>query len=477
MSDFLVNLGANKTARKAIGTLGLPIPLPQKLERSDLPWTDRPCENRAVIVGQTRSGKMADALAQTLAVAGAQTFVVGDAAQLKPYAAQGEAWGRKPETLAVDETNDGKSPYGLLFDATGMKEPSQLWAVYEFFHNRIRSLARCGRAVILADTPKQIDSPAASATARALEGFVRSLGREIGKRGATATVLYVDKEAESRVEPVLRFVLSSRSAYVSGQPIHVSMAVAGDAPYPYRRPLDGKVALVTGAARGIGAKIAMSFAREGAKVIVVDRPAEDAHASKVAEQINGALLLCDITDEKAPDTMKKFIADGLGKLDIVVHNAGVTRDKTLANMDADRWNMVMDVNLIGLIRLNEALLPTMQKGGRILCLSSIAGISGNFGQTNYSTSKAGVIGYVQALAKTVAKKGITVNAVAPGFIETQMTAAIPLATREVARRLCNLSQGGLPEDIAEVLTFLASPGAVGMTGEVLRICGGNYVGA
>jgi 3-oxoacyl-[acyl-carrier protein] reductase len=149
----------------------------------------------------------------------------------------------------------------------------------------------------------------------------------------------------------------------------------------------------------------------------------------------------------------------------------------LANMDAPRWNMVLDVNLISLMRVNESLLDFLRDGGRIVCLSSIGGIAGNVGQTNYAATKAGVIGYIEGLAPILAPRGITVNAIAPGFIETKMTAAVPLATREVARRLCNLSQGGQPQDIAEAITFLASPGASGMTGEVLRVCGGNFIGA
>jgi len=161
----------------------------------------------------------------------------------------------------------------------------------------------------------------------------------------------------------------------------------------------------------------------------------------------------------------------------VVHNAGITRDKTLGNMSADQWDMVLAVNLIALIRTNEALIEHVRDGGRIIAMSSVGGIAGNAGQTNYGCTKAGVIGYVQGLAPRAAQRGITVNAVAPGFIETQMTAAMPMVTREVARRLCSLSQGGLPEDIAEAIVFLASPDAAGLTGEVLRVCGGNFVGA
>jgi 3-oxoacyl-[acyl-carrier protein] reductase len=162
----------------------------------------------------------------------------------------------------------------------------------------------------------------------------------------------------------------------------------------------------------------------------------------------------------------------------VVHNAGVTRDKTLANMSPDRWDQTIDINLDAVVRITERLLAgVLHEHGRVILLSSIAGIAGNMGQTNYAASKAGIIGYVRAQAPALAERGITVNAIAPGFIETRLTAAIPVMIREVARRLSNLGQGGLPRDIGDAVTFLASPGAVGITGTVLRVCGGAYVGA
>jgi 3-oxoacyl-[acyl-carrier protein] reductase len=218
--------------------------------------------------------------------------------------------------------------------------------------------------------------------------------------------------------------------------------------------------------------------REGAKVIVMDRPEEDGPASKLAAELGAGLLLCDITDPEAPEAIKKLLAEKYqGTIDILVHNAGVTRDKMLVNMDEKRWDMTLEVNLIALIRITEALESAMNDDGRVVCLSSVTGIAGNTGQTNYSASKAGILGYIGALAPAYAKRGIAVNAVAPGFIETRMTAHMPVATREVARRLCNLSQGGRPEDVAEVVTFLSSPGAAGLTGEVIRICGGSLLGA
>jgi 3-oxoacyl-[acyl-carrier protein] reductase len=144
-------------------------------------------------------------------------------------------------------------------------------------------------------------------------------------------------------------------------------------------------------------------------------------------------------------------------------------------MDESLWDMTLQINLAAVIGLIEAV--PVNKNGRVVCLSSIAGIAGNVGQTNYAASKAGIIGVVSHLGPKLARRGVAINAIAPGFIETRLTRAIPTATREVARRLCNLSQGGLPTDIAEVATFLASPPAEALCGQVVRVCGGNLIGA
>lgn len=477
MSDFLVDLGTNPTARKAIKTLGLPIPLPQKLDRTTEPWQERPLDNDTVISCHTHGSDFADLIAGTLAKAGANSFVIGKKKDLELYQKHGDAWGRAPKVLVEDQVKDDLKPKCLVFDASQMVKPAQLKGMYKFFHQWIRKLAPNGRAVVISRPPKEAKTPAHAACAQAVDGFVRSMAREVGRKGATAQSLYIDQGAQAQAEPVLRFILSNRSAYISAQPFHVSKGVKMGKTVPYRRPLDGKVALVTGAARGIGALIATALAREGAHVIGMDRPSENGPLSKVIDNIGGTMLLCDITDEDGPKIIYEQIKKKFKGLDIIIHNAGVTRDKMLANMDEQRWDITLGVNLIALINLNEKLKSIINKDGRIICLASIAGIAGNMGQTNYSASKAGVIGYVRALAPTLTDKNITVNAIAPGFIETKMTAAIPFATREVARRLCNLSQGGLPEDIGELATFLASPGACGITGEVIRICGGNYIGA
>lgn len=464
MSDFLVRLSANKTASALVRGLGLP--LPQALRRVDGPLESEPLKGCAVFLALGSGAALGTSLIASIQRTGASLWLQG----MTPP-------DEHTKTLDANTLPEDLRPHALVFDATGLAGPDGLTEMYRFFHDHVRGLGKNARAIVLARPPADASDPLVRAARRAVEGFVRSLGRELGRKGSTAQTVYVDLGAEDRVEGVLRFVLGKSSAYVSGQALHVSAVVPAGAVTNFVQSLAGKVALVTGAARGIGEATARALAREGATVIVMDRPAEIEAATAVANSIGGSALAADVTASDAAEKIRAHVTQHHGGLDILVHNAGITRDKMLVNMAEDRWMQVLDVNLLALIRTNEALLDFLRDGARIVCLSSIGGIAGNVGQTNYAATKAGVIGYIQGLAPKVAARGITVNAIAPGFIETKMTAAVPLATREVARRLCNLSQGGQPQDIAEAITFLASPGAAGMTGEVLRVCGGNFIGA
>jgi 3-oxoacyl-[acyl-carrier protein] reductase len=246
----------------------------------------------------------------------------------------------------------------------------------------------------------------------------------------------------------------------------------------WRRPLTGKVALVTGAARGIGEQIARVLARDGATVVGVDVPQAADDLIRLTRDLDGDYLTLDITAKDAPQRIAQHLTRSHGGVDVLVHNAGITRDKRLANMDADRWNAVLGVNLIAPERITAELLEqqVVRDNGRIVGVASIAGIAGNVGQTNYAASKAGVIGLVDSL-KDGLTGGITVNAVAPGFIETRMTAAVPFATREVGRRMNSLSQGGQPVDVAETVAWLANPASTAVNGNVVRVCGQMMLGA
>ncbi len=349
-------------------------------------------------------------------------------------------------------------------------------ALYDFFHPLVGRLARSGRVVVLARPADQMDSAEAAAARRGVEGFVRSVAKEIGRKGSTANLVVIEKGAEARVEGVLRFLLSARSAFVTAQPIRVTARAKETAATAFVKPLDGKTVLVTGAARGIGAATAKLLAQEGARVVCLDRPADADATQALARDIRGITILTDLAEDDAPQRVADEIAQ-LGGVDVIVNNAGITRDKTLARMKPERWQSVMDVNLLAVHRLTEALLPHLRDDGRVICLSSVAGIAGNVGQTAYAASKSAIIGWVRAQSEKLADRGITVNAIAPGFIETRLTAAIPLAIREAGRRLSALSQGGQPEDVAQAIVFLASPGAQGVTGQTIRVCGGALIGA
>ena len=472
MSDLLLDLAANPRFRRLVQTAGLPVPLPAQLERTTAPREERPLRGLSVVVGGALSGAVGRALGRLLTTAGADPLVAGHERPPVALTEPAEAFGRAVRDAAEHEG----SIDALVFDGSEIGRPEDLDQLHAFFHPWMKRLGRCARLVVIGRPPEEAKSAAAAAAAGALEGFVRSVAKEVGRRGSTAQLLRVESGAESRLPGPVRFFLSPRSAFITGQPIHVGRDVAGSAQTPFARPLAGKVALVTGAARGIGAATARSMAAEGARVLCLDRPEDDAAVGEVAHAIGGEALLQDITAPGAPAAVTAAVAGGV---DIVVHNAGITRDKTLAKMTEAQWRQAIEVNLGAVVRIDEQLIAAgaIRSGGRLICLSSVAGIAGNVGQSNYAASKAGLVAYVRHRAAELAGDGIAVNAIAPGFIETRLTEVMPLVIREGARRLSALGQGGQPEDVGQAITFLATPGSVGITGQVLRVCGGALVGA
>lgn len=456
MADTYSNfVNRNPVGRKLAGTVGLPKPAILRRYEPGQELTTGP-----VAIGSFDDGPVAATLTEIVTSSGAEVV-------------------RASPDAAYEKGSLGAAVY----DATGIRTIDDLETFRATFAPAVKALGRSARVLIVGTPPAQQAEPEAAAAQQALEGIMRSIGKEL-LRGATANLIWLSPDAfdapEVLASPV-RFFLSSRSAYVGGQPLLVGaaeVAQIGD----WRTPLAGEVAVVTGAARGIGAKIAEVLARQGATVVVVDIPAAGESLSTVANRIGGVALQLDITAPDAGRKIAEAVARKGDKLAVIVHNAGITRDKLFVNDDKDRWGSVIAVNIKAEMAINAVLLDPsldggLKDGGRIIGVASTSGIGGNRGQANYAASKAGVMGLVRAEAPELAPRRITINAVAPGFIETEMTAKIPFAIREVGRRINALMQGGLPVDVAEAIAFLAEPGSAGVSGQVLRVCGQSQLGA
>ena len=376
--------------------------------------------------------------------------------------------------------DNGQGNRHLVFDASGIRNTDQAEELYQFFHKNISKLPRYGRVVIIGQQPESLDRIDHAIAQRGLVGFVKSVAKEIGRKGAVANLIYLNGFGHKGLAAPLRFLLSAGCAFTNGQVFSLTTPVSElGTDSSWQRPLEGKLVVVTGAARGIGLAMSQVLARDGARVIGIDVPQAQETLEKRMSEINGLALALDITAEDAADRFIDCCAQQDGKLQGIVHNAGITRDKMLSRMSEQQWQLLMGINIGSIQRINKALLATemLDQGGRIVGVASISGIAGNLGQSNYAYSKSAVIGMVDSMAPVCAKRGITINAVAPGFIETQMTAAIPFATRQVGRRLSSLSQGGLPQDVAEVVSFYLSPQAAGVNGNTIRVCGQSLMGA
>ena len=447
MSDRYQDLAHNPVGKFLVKNLGLPNP--PYLDR----YTGGALVTGSVLTGSATSGPVSKAVA----------------AALKAY--------------GIDSTGvraDGKKYKGLVFDASGIDSAEGLVALQEFFTPVLRQVASSGRVVVIGSTPDEADSESAAIAQRALEGFTRSLGKEIGG-GSTVNLVYVSRGAEKTLGSTLGFLLSPKSAYVSGQVVRLGTTGITKAPAvkDVTKPLAGKVALVTGASRGLGEADMRTLARDGATVIGLDVPPLADDLKALADELGGGYIVGDITSPDAPAEIAEYIQKHYGAVDVVVHNAGITRDKRLRNMKPENWQLVVDISVGAPQRITDRLLEQglINEGGTVIGIASIAGIAGNNGQTNYASAKAGVIGWIQSLSKRVADRGITANVIAPGFMETEMVKTIPLGIREAGRRMNSMSQGGLPVDVAETIAWLASPGSATVSGNVIGVNGQMLIGA
>ena len=246
------------------------------------------------------------------------------------------------------------------------------------------------------------------------------------------------------------------------------------------RPLDGETALVTGASRGIGRAIALALGAAGARV--VGTATSEAGAAAIGQALNDAGVtghgeVLDVADGSSVDALMTRLAANDGQPSVLVNNAGITRDNLLMRMKDDEWQAIIDTNLSSVYRMSKAVLRGMMKArkGRIITITSVVGVMGNAGQANYAAAKAGVIGFSKSLAREVGSRGITVNAIAPGFIDTDMTKALDDSQRDALLSQVPLNRLGQPEDIAAAVVFLASPAGGYITGETLHVNGGLYM--
>ncbi|HRP70045.1 MAG TPA: 3-oxoacyl-ACP reductase [Turneriella sp.] len=468
MQDIILSAAKNPLLRNLFSQVGLPTPVP--LMRQKDAWVNESLHNKKIVYWGS-SSENNNALLTPLLEAGGEIYTdskTNDA--LKKIATRVGT-----EIRAVSKLAEHDRVYALVLDASALKTPDSFQTFYEFFNAHLARVEQNGRILVVSTCARGSDLVHECA----IEGFIRSIAKEVGAKAITANALLGEVKDEKALATPVLFFLSRSSCYVSGQILHLSATATAPKEIQRAQALKGKVALVTGAARGIGEKIARALAREGARVVCLDREQEGDALARVARSIDGYIFHQDLSEANAAEKISQYFKTKFKGCDILIHNAGITQDKTLKKMPKEKWQRVIDINLKAPIAITEQMLKdkSLNDGCRVVCLSSIAGIAGNFGQTNYATSKAGLRGYVASMATTLAKTHSTINAVAPGFIETKMTETIPLVTREAGRRLNNLGQGGHPEDVAEVICFLSQPGVFGVNGETLRVCGGSILGA
>lgn len=457
---------------KFVSKLGTSNQIP--LMRSKSPWQDTLLPSKTAIIGGKLEGQgFWQAIADRLIASGAK--VSGD----KDIQAHVKA----SEDLESSTMQNQGAPV-LVYDASHLNSSRELDDLYSFFHRHMKQLKAHTRAVVIAQDASCAETAEKKAALWAVSGFVKSLSKEIASKCATINLITYNHESASfeRIEQALaacsEYFLSDHSSFITGQIIAMDDPGAIDMNIPFAGSLAGKLVLVTGAAGGIGRAIAQSFASEGSHVIAIDQVSKAAELKRLCREIDGHSLAIGLGDHENHKEIVDYISKEHGSIDVLIHNAGITRDRSLKKMSKNEWRACLDVNLRAVEDLTALMLEAdvIAEGGSIIMMSSISGVGGNIGQCNYSAAKAGLIGYAEGLSEQLRPKRIGVNAIAPGFIQTEMTAHLPLITRQIAIRMASLGQAGLPQDIADAACFLASPFAAGIRGSVLRVCGGHTLG-
>lgn len=472
MHDFYTRIAQSSLGKTVFEGVGLPSP--PILKRSPEKSLEQP-KGRMLVGGSSGSKALRKIINDLNGPEISLSTPYWDAPSLASLFCKHNASGKaKVEQVNFSQSSNHKFK-ALIFDATGIAAAQDLKGLYVFFHHALRHLKQCGRVIVVTKSANSCTTAVQKSCLEATRSFVRSLAKEIGAKGANANLLELEDGAEKNVLSSLTFFLSRKSAYVTGQSLEAKNTRMS--PLSRHKPLKGKIALVTGAAFGIGAETARVLARDGAIVVCLDIPINQAPLTQFASQIGGHAIALDLTTQDAVGELVQQITSQLGVIDIVIHNAGITRDKTLRKMSSDQWDTVLNLNLETIIEINNALIAknALAKNARIVGVSSISGIAGNFGQTNYACSKGGLAGYTRAFADELSN-GITINAVAPGFIETRMTSKVPFIPREMGRRSNSFSQGGLPLDVAEVISFFCLGSSQALNGNVLRVCGQSLLG-
>ena len=470
MSDFLLELSQNPTAKKLIQAAGLPLPLPVPLDRPKGPYTEQILKDRIVVVGG--EGQLSDVLATTLVKAGASpTWWATSSTTRLPR--PGEAYGRRPLRIAGDEMPEGVKANGLVFDATGLRTPADLKRVYEFFKPRMRGIAKSGRLLVLGRAPEDTKSPEEAAARAGLDGFVRSLGKEVGKFGATANLIYVAEGAEERAQSRGALLPLVALGVRDGQPVRVSKTAKGSAGEALRAPARGQ-------GRAGDRRRARHRRSDGASCwppraptwcASIVRPTT-AEASEVAREIGGTVLLADVTDPEAPAKIADAPQGALrrrgrrgpqrrrhARQDAREHEArGVgpgaghqPRRRHAHHRGAARRRAA---------RRRAHHLPVVGRGHRRQQRpDQLRRVQGR-----HRRLRAG------ALAPSWPTSGITVNAIAPGFIETRMTAAIPVADPRGGAAAVVARPGRPAADVGQAITFLAArrPGVTGQVSALRR---------